>query len=1106
MSDGNKKKGSTDKKFDPNKIIDSLIDAQNKRMAGASGRPRIAADPGFSFTLPMPYQPEFASPERVQWPIDRLQQNRYWRLFYKTDPVISTCVDMFSEIIGTEFTMSGEGVEKEVKNTYEYMIEKTQIMALFPYFIREFLVMGEVIPHLVFDKKKGIWTSLIFHNPDQIKVISSPFIGLDPILEYTPDETLRAMARSTNPMIQEYMNKLPAEVSDAILSGSNLPLNTSLNVSFLARKTHPYDTRGTSIFTRLYRILMYEDAVANASIATARRHAGPLKIAKLGDKQLEWVPEASYQDKIIQLLTVAEQDPHSFLILPWFVNFEAFGTTDKMMNIGREWDVIERIKLTALGVSQGFLHGECFAKGTKILMADYLNKSIQNVKEGDYVLDRNGASQKVLKSWKSETPERLVKIDLWGGKSLLVTENHKFPVWAWQRTCGCGCDKKMAPDQMFAQGHFLKVTKGNTLKKPEFISIQAAEEGNNKRKIILKTYNPYQKLEAKDICRRDFLLVPRKFDEIVPKVSLDYARLLGFYVAEGCYIDPNKASKYNSIQWTFNKKEKNTYAEEVMTAARNLGMKFYLTIDDLNNTCQVNAVRKGYQLFYEWLLSNGGRYSHEKQFSSEVMRWPLIYKEELIRALFKGDGCRSTSLRLDKQNNKIYPDFVVQYGTVSEVLADQIGTLLAHLGIYASLYFTPLEKLGKAHKHDVYNISCYGTQARKVAKLVWGDDVKPAKNSRNKYWVDENYIYVPVRKVSIIPNVERIPVYNLTVDEDHSYIAEGVATYNSTYASMKGNMQTLLMRLAGLRSMFESAWWKPKFFRPIAEMNEFVKPTKAEVSHKLKFRRSKRELIEDDRYIIPTLQWKRSLDPRIDAELLDAYEQVIGRLKFPISKTTVYSAAGLDIEEEQRNMANEKKNEVELAKEMGVTTETLTGEEPAAAGGGAGMPAGGEAGGEEVPLTPVEEAASKRSKTAELDIGMEDDEYNSLIDLIHGKKASAFWKPILKKNEKVEDFSKRFDWDRVEEFLDGNDFTPAQVQALRQKLLDENLVTSTRDEIINSMVASLDPDSSDEELNRISDIVIQSNKRIKQKSASNDLFFAGEGNKHHLNGNEKKGG
>ena len=1071
-------------------LIDKQLEAAQVRQASRKASQSKQADASqFTFTLPMHYQPEFASLERIMWPIDRAQQNRYWRLFYKCDPVISTIVDLFGDIISSDFTITGEGVDGEIKDTFEDMINETKIISSFPHFIREFLVMGEVIPHLIFDKNKNYWSGLLFHNPDQIKVIDSPFVGMEPIVEYTPDSALRALVKSQHPAVQQAIAHLPAEVIQSIQSGKNIVLDTNLNVSFIARKVHPYDVRGTSILTRLYRILVFEDAVANATIATARRHAGPLKIAKLGDKELGWVPNKEYEQKIIELLTMAEQDPHAFLVLPWFVQFEAFGTTDRVINIRQEWDVIERIKLTALGVSQGFLHGECCIFATPILTADYTYKPIQDIKVGEQVIDKEGKKRTVTHAWQSNTPNTLTQIELWGGKTITCTDSHKFPVWAWQRECACGCGQSIKSGEMYKQGHYARI------KEVDLIKVDAISESSRSRfKGVLKNYNSYKTLEASQIHKYDCLMIPRKFEESnVKNLTLDHAKLLGFYVAEGCYLKAlNVETHSDSIQWTFNINEKETYAKEVMEAGKNLGMEFFL--NERKNTCNVRTAKKGYVKFYQWLLTNGGRYSHLFQLSPEVMGWPLPLKEELIRAMFKGDGSRSNLKKLDKRVNKEYNSYVVQYGTVSKILADQIQIILAQLGIY-----TVIDKVKKHKKEngyncrDAYNIKCYSHHAQKLAKLVWDEDVVIQGQIRSKFWFDENYMYIPVKSVKTIKNVDKIPVYNLTVDGDHSYLAEGFGTFNSTYASMKGNMQTLLMKLRGMRTFFEQVWWYSKFFEPIAKMNKFIKRPKSQVDHRF------RVTGEKEQYIIPKIQWSRGLDPKVDSELLDAFEQLVTRLDLPISKSTAYSAAGLDHEEEFTNIIQEKKTEEEIAKKMGSPIETVEKEEEEAEP---------EVGGEEevLPETEVPGASKQSIRQPVKKLAFGKDEIEDLVEILSGNIVAEtdLWNDMIvdtdKRREKNKGKNKGngknvkgYDWDDAYSFLDSNGYAYEEINELRKAMVDKGVLEASAKDIMEREASKIYVDMSDKDIDNAIKKVIKA--KVKDKKES---FFVGEGNKDKL--------
>lgn len=304
-----------------------------------------------------PYQPEFSSPDRQQYPVHRILANRYWRLFHKLDPVIGNCLDMYAETPWSQFQLTGEGVDGEIKEHYERMCEKIELLALLPYIVREFMVVGEAIPHLLYDGDSRMWDYCTLHNPDNIEVIDAPFIRMDPIVELIPDQRLRALLSSGDPLVQKVKAQLPPELLGRLLSRQNLPLDP-LNCTFIPRKLHPYDVRGTSIISRLWRVLMLEDAVFSATIATARRHAGPLRIAKMGNPQTGWIPGPEHEKRLLELLAQAELDPLAWIVYHFGVQFEAFGTTDRVISVGREWETLERIKLVGLGVSKGFLSGE----------------------------------------------------------------------------------------------------------------------------------------------------------------------------------------------------------------------------------------------------------------------------------------------------------------------------------------------------------------------------------------------------------------------------------------------------------------------------------------------------------------------------------------------------------------------------------------------------------------------------------------------------------------------------------------------------------------------------------------------------------------------------
>jgi hypothetical protein len=620
--------------------------------------------PNISVTIPQPYIPEFASPDRLFFPSNIKEAMKYWRFFYALDPVCGNIIDMYAEMMLSDAELAGESLDDEIRGQYYKALEDTQALGQFRWLIVGYMVDGEVVPHLVWNDDEQRWVYLGFQDPMNITVEDVPFIGVEPYLELQIPEKVRELLTNPDLKYEKFRKNVPKEFLDLVMMGRDIPLNTEENVTFIPRKLNPYDVRGVSLFSRIWRVLLLEDSIFNATIATARRHASPVKVIKQGNPATGWIPGPEQEDKLRTLLAIAETDPHAWLLTHFAVNFEAWGTTDRVMTINKHWEVIERIKLIAFGVSKAFLTGEVtYASSyidSSITMADKSSRNIGEVKIGNKVVDRLGDIKKVTDVLVYPSPDEMVEINLEDGKSLTITDNHKLPV------------------------------------------------GENGLKI-----------RADGITNVDYLYSP-------------------------------------------------------------LESKFI----------KVKSVRK---------------------------------------------------VKVDKKKNP--------------------------------------------------------------------------------------------------------KVYSLTVEGTESYILDGVASYNS---AEKG-LQIFLARLNGMRTFFENKWWYPRFFKIMAEKNDWVQPTEAEVNHRVRTRRTAREIAKDGRYIIPKMVWSKSLDPQSKSELVRLYQEISERFGIKVSRTEVSATVGLDWEEQERKWREEEEVIKKLNEEFDM------GEKPPAEEDLEGVGVGGFPGGGPPPPPDMEE-------------------------------------------------------------------------------------------------------------------------------------------------------
>ena len=141
--------------------------------------------------------------------------------------------------------------------------------------------------------------------------------------------------------------------------------------------------------------------------------------------------------------------------------------------------------------------------------------------------------------------------------------------------------------------------------------------------------------------------------------------------------------------------------------------------------------------------------------------------------------------------------------TVSRGLMNQMKIIALRLGIIPSInelssaeFNKNIHKIGDrdiTSRHGLFyfnNLAFLEDRFNVQADPVFQKKRFKRKLSRRHGWLDQEYIYIPVRDI-VIKEYEGI-VYNLEVEEDHSYVAEFAAVHNcwtpwfSVFGSMSG--------------------------------------------------------------------------------------------------------------------------------------------------------------------------------------------------------------------------------------------------------------------------------------------------------------------------------
>ena len=300
------------------------------------------------------YSPELST-DFLELPQSLDEKRNYFRFFYQTDPFVGQAVDLHTELplskirLGTPKAKDPELARKSLEFCTEWA-RRIGLLHRLIEIVHDYNLLGEVfvfcedtspdmsedITHETVRELDGNgnpvekkvrrpdadaraekwlkknyrgWTAIRVLPPEQIHMESFPFTD-EKMVELIPDSKTkdvigRADMGDENAM--RIVNSMPEGVTEAIRSGSNIPLNTDPNagsfVHYMSRKKSQYEPRGHSMLERCLRILTYRDKLRQAQTSIASRHMTPIRVISAADMS------AADTDALRDQVDLAIQDP-----------------------------------------------------------------------------------------------------------------------------------------------------------------------------------------------------------------------------------------------------------------------------------------------------------------------------------------------------------------------------------------------------------------------------------------------------------------------------------------------------------------------------------------------------------------------------------------------------------------------------------------------------------------------------------------------------------------------------------------------------------------------------------------------------------------------------
>lgn len=418
-------------------------------------------------------------------------------------------------------------------------------------------------------------------------------------------------------------------------------------------------------------------------------------------------------------------------VLPYINGNCTFQTMDgKEHTVSGTWDLL-------------IAHPDCFVAGTKVITYDGI-KNIEEIQEGDLVLTHKGRYMPVNKII-TKLATNLVDLQVENSGHIICTDNHSFYTQQIRKKLQRvnGKRKRIRVPLGFEWKtvnafNTIRNTSNDIIEKTYVSSICDNIEEIPEYNGITKGLNNYKDIRVNTLNLHDS--------------ALWY--IIGRWLGDGSFYfkKENGIKRLRGIDIVCNRNESKELQQKIEAA----GLKPCFMHKD---TCDCFEI---YGIELASFLMQFGQRAKNKEIPGFVMRLPQQLAEAFLNGYFDADGC--------------YQSKFTSYTSISSNLAYGIKYMVnKYYNVGCSI-----TKNDNSNRNIIMGRKC------NVKDSYSGRFSKELHNQTHfiKY---DNYILSPYKDIKIIENKQPTIVYNLSVEEDESYTANGIIVHNCTYLTVSGN-------------------------------------------------------------------------------------------------------------------------------------------------------------------------------------------------------------------------------------------------------------------------------------------------------------------------------
>lgn len=223
-------------------------------------------------------------------------------------------------------------------------------------------------------------------------------------------------------------------------------------------------------------------------------------------------------------------------------------------------------------------------------------------------------------------------------------------------------------------------------------------------------------------------------------------KIAGYYLAEGSYFKQKKGG--NVVTFSFNQNEENTHIADLVDVLKTEG--YSANLHQTPGTSVITVTTYGE--IASWLKEHFKSHALHKRVPMYVLMWGQDFLDNLLTSYMNGDGYG-------------YRRGYLRASTVGKELAYGISLVANKLGYKCCITECRKDSEGTILGRGVH------------INHLWDILVATKPQKKMKVWMEDGVQCMRVRKIELIPYEEDY-VYNLEVEEDHTFVTPAMTTHN----------------------------------------------------------------------------------------------------------------------------------------------------------------------------------------------------------------------------------------------------------------------------------------------------------------------------------------